>query len=136
MQKLFCVNYVRKTTSIEWWIWRCSIENNCFFYAINRERASSIPKLFWTIVNNISRLQVKCSHKLCRKKQVPSMGFSEIAEVSFLVGPEPLRKYSKQFKYVNACIGYLFRSNVIHSKCKNVIFEFELEPQIWFNTRT
>ena len=38
---------------------------------------------------------VKCSQILCRRTQVPSLGFADVAETAFLAGPEPLHKWSR-----------------------------------------
>lgn len=38
---------------------------------------------------------VKCSHILCRRTQVPSLAFADIAETAFLAGPEALHKWSR-----------------------------------------
>ncbi|CAL8115866.1 unnamed protein product [Orchesella dallaii] len=37
---------------------------------------------------------VKCAHDLCRRTQTPTLSFAEVAEVSFKVGPPPLRRFS------------------------------------------
>ncbi|CAG7785967.1 unnamed protein product [Allacma fusca] len=39
-------------------------------------------------------LLVKCAHELCRRTQVPTLNFAEVAETSFKVGPTSLRKFS------------------------------------------
>jgi len=44
---------------------------------------------------SISVLQVKCSHELCRKVQVPALDFSEVCETAFQTGPPNLQKYSR-----------------------------------------
>lgn len=43
---------------------------------------------------------VKCAHTLCRRTQTPSLGFAEVAETAFLVGPEPVQKYARLAKWV------------------------------------
>lgn len=43
----------------------------------------------------IQSLQVKCSHELCARAKVPSMGFAETAGTAFKYGPEKLRGMSK-----------------------------------------
>lgn len=43
---------------------------------------------------------VKCSHILCRRAQVPSLGFSDIAETAFLAGPEGLHKWSRFARFI------------------------------------
>ncbi|KAK9500796.1 hypothetical protein O3M35_001991 [Rhynocoris fuscipes] len=37
---------------------------------------------------------VKCSHILCRRMKVPSLGFADVAEVAFMAGPPGVRKFS------------------------------------------
>ncbi|XP_014243811.1 proton-coupled amino acid transporter-like protein pathetic isoform X2 [Cimex lectularius] len=37
---------------------------------------------------------IKCSHKLCRRMKVPSLGFADVAEVAFMAGPPAVRKFS------------------------------------------
>ncbi|KAL1117154.1 hypothetical protein AAG570_004481, partial [Ranatra chinensis] len=37
---------------------------------------------------------VKCSHILCRRMKVPSLGFADVAEVAFMAGPKSVRKFS------------------------------------------
>lgn len=37
---------------------------------------------------------VKCSHIICRRTQVPSLGFAELAEAAFLAGPSAVHKFS------------------------------------------
>lgn len=41
---------------------------------------------------------VKCAHILCRRTQTPSLGFAEVAEAAFIVGPEPVQKYARLAK--------------------------------------
>lgn len=43
---------------------------------------------------------VKCSHILCRRAQVPSLGFSDVAETAFLAGPEALHKWSRFARFI------------------------------------
>lgn len=43
---------------------------------------------------------VKCAHELCRRAQVPSLGFSQVTEKAFETGPPALRPYSKHAKLV------------------------------------
>ncbi|XP_014285817.1 proton-coupled amino acid transporter-like protein pathetic isoform X2 [Halyomorpha halys] len=37
---------------------------------------------------------VKCSHILCRRMKVPSLGFADVAEVAFMAGPKSVRQFS------------------------------------------
>ena len=39
-------------------------------------------------------LQVKCSHIICQRMQVPSLGFAELAEAAFIAGPPAVQKFS------------------------------------------
>ncbi|XP_050443668.1 proton-coupled amino acid transporter-like protein CG1139 isoform X3 [Adelges cooleyi] len=41
---------------------------------------------------------VKCSHKLCRRMQVPALGFADVAEVAFLAGPPAFQKFAGLFR--------------------------------------
>nr|XP_029715229.1 proton-coupled amino acid transporter-like protein pathetic isoform X2 [Aedes albopictus] len=43
---------------------------------------------------------VKCSHILCRRAQIPSLGFADVAETAFLAGPEGLKKYSRLARFI------------------------------------
>lgn len=43
---------------------------------------------------------VKCSHILCRRAQVPSLAFADIAETAFLAGPQPLHKWSRLARFI------------------------------------
>uniref|UniRef100_A0A8D8RQG6 Proton-coupled amino acid transporter 4 n=2 Tax=Cacopsylla melanoneura TaxID=428564 RepID=A0A8D8RQG6_9HEMI len=43
---------------------------------------------------------VKCAHELCRRAQVPALGFSQVTEKAFEFGPPALRPYSKHAKLV------------------------------------
>lgn len=41
---------------------------------------------------------MKCSHELCRRNQIPALGFSDVVEASFETGPMPIRKYARYTK--------------------------------------
>nr|XP_029715231.1 proton-coupled amino acid transporter-like protein pathetic isoform X1 [Aedes albopictus] len=43
---------------------------------------------------------VKCSHILCRRAQIPSLGFADVAETAFLAGPDGLKKYSRLARFI------------------------------------
>lgn len=43
---------------------------------------------------------VKCSQILCRRTQVPSLAFADIAETAFLAGPEALHKWSRFARFI------------------------------------
>lgn len=46
------------------------------------------------ICTHCMHMLVKCSHELCRRKQVPSLSFSEVCHSAFETGPAGLRKYA------------------------------------------
>ncbi|CAD7081916.1 unnamed protein product [Hermetia illucens] len=43
---------------------------------------------------------VKCAHILCRRRQIPALGFADVAETAFLDGPEALHKYSRMIRFI------------------------------------
>lgn len=43
---------------------------------------------------------VKCSHILCRRTQVPSLAFADVAETAFLAGPAGLHKWSRLARFI------------------------------------
>lgn len=43
---------------------------------------------------------VKCSHILCRRAQVPSLAFADVAETAFLAGPPALHKWSRFARFI------------------------------------
>lgn len=43
---------------------------------------------------------VKCSHILCRRAQVPSLAFADVAETAFLAGPPVLHQYSRLARFI------------------------------------
>lgn len=43
---------------------------------------------------------VKCSHILCRRAQVPSLAFADVAETAFLAGPTGLHKWSRLARFI------------------------------------
>lgn len=43
---------------------------------------------------------VKCSHILCRRAQIPSLGFADVAETAFLAGPDGIKKYSRLARFI------------------------------------
>ncbi|KAK6636476.1 hypothetical protein RUM43_010137 [Polyplax serrata] len=62
------------------------------------------------ICTHCMHMLVKCSHRLCKKRQVGSLGFPEVVETAFELGPEflqPLAKASKTFVNVFLCITQL-----------------------------
>lgn len=46
------------------------------------------------------QILVKCSHILCRRAQVPSLAFADIAETAFLAGPPALHKWSRLARFI------------------------------------
>lgn len=50
------------------------------------------------ICTHCMHMLVGCAHELCRRTQVPSLGFSEVCEAAFKTGPVPLQKYHKFVK--------------------------------------
>ncbi|XP_014300412.1 proton-coupled amino acid transporter-like protein pathetic isoform X1 [Microplitis demolitor] len=62
---------------------------------------------------------VKCAHTLCRRTQTPSLGFAEVAETAFLVGPEPVQKYARLAK---ATINSFLVIDLIGCCCVYIVF--------------
>ncbi|XP_033191566.1 proton-coupled amino acid transporter-like protein pathetic isoform X2 [Bombus vosnesenskii] len=62
---------------------------------------------------------VKCAHNLCRRTQTPSLGFAEVAEAAFLVGPEPVQKYARLAK---ATINSFLVIDLIGCCCVYIVF--------------
>ncbi|XP_043278035.1 proton-coupled amino acid transporter-like protein pathetic isoform X2 [Venturia canescens] len=62
---------------------------------------------------------VKCAHNLCRRTQTPSLGFADVAEAAFLVGPEPVQKYARLAK---ATINTFLVIDLIGCCCVYVVF--------------
>lgn len=56
--------------------------------------------LMGIICTHCMHMLVKCSHELCRKVQVPSLGFSEVCETAFQTGPPSLQKYSRAVRII------------------------------------
>lgn len=55
----------------------------------------TIGTLFMGVVcTHCMHMLVRCSHELCRRAQVPALSFSEVSDVAFQTGPEPLRKFA------------------------------------------
>ncbi|XP_026679253.1 proton-coupled amino acid transporter 1-like [Diaphorina citri] len=52
------------------------------------------------ICTHCMHILVKCAHELCRRSQVPALGFSAVTEKAFETGPPALRPYSKHAKLV------------------------------------
>lgn len=62
---------------------------------------------------------VKCSQLLCRRAQVPSLAFADIAETAFLSGPEPLHKWSRLARFI---INSFLIVDLIGCCCVYVVF--------------
>ncbi|XP_066602503.1 proton-coupled amino acid transporter-like protein pathetic isoform X2 [Prorops nasuta] len=62
---------------------------------------------------------VKCAHNLCRRTQTPSLGFADVAEAAFLVGPESVQKYARLAK---AVINSFLVIDLIGCCCVYIVF--------------
>ncbi|KAK7793292.1 hypothetical protein R5R35_004993 [Gryllus longicercus] len=54
--------------------------------------------LMGVICTHCMHMLVRCSHELCRRTKVPSLGFSEVVEASFATGPSFIERYSRPAK--------------------------------------
>ncbi|XP_044576947.1 proton-coupled amino acid transporter-like protein pathetic isoform X1 [Cotesia glomerata] len=70
---------------------------------------------------------VKCAHTLCRRTQTPSLGFAEVAETAFLVGPEPVQKYARLAK---ATINTFLVIDLLGCCCVYIVFVAENLEQV------
>ncbi|XP_034230033.1 proton-coupled amino acid transporter-like protein pathetic isoform X1 [Thrips palmi] len=50
------------------------------------------------ICTHCMHMLVKCAHELCRRSQMPALGFSEVVETAFATGPSVLRPFSHAAK--------------------------------------
>ncbi|KAF6200576.1 hypothetical protein GE061_005019 [Apolygus lucorum] len=62
---------------------------------------------------------VKCSHILCRRMKVPSLGFADVAEVAFLAGPHGIRKFAAVSR---AVINWFLIIDLLGCCCVYVVF--------------
>lgn len=62
---------------------------------------------------------VKCAHILCRRRQIPALGFADVAETAFLDGPEVLHKWSRLIRFV---INSFLVIDLIGCCCVYVVF--------------
>ncbi|CAB0003520.1 unnamed protein product [Nesidiocoris tenuis] len=62
---------------------------------------------------------VKCSHMLCRRMKVPSLGFADVAEVAFLAGPHGIRKFAP---IARAVINWFLIIDLLGCCCVYVVF--------------
>lgn len=67
--------------------------------------AGLIVGLFGTLImgaicTHCMHMLVKCSQQLCRKKRVSSLGFPEVVETAFELGPTSMQPFAKASKYV------------------------------------
>lgn len=51
--------------------------------------------LMGVICTHCMHMLISCSHELCRRVQRSSLEFSEVTELAFQFGPQPLQKYSQ-----------------------------------------
>ncbi|XP_025197685.1 proton-coupled amino acid transporter-like protein pathetic isoform X2 [Melanaphis sacchari] len=83
---------------------------------------------------------VKSSHKLCRRMQVPALGFADVAEVAFLAGPPAFHKFSGLFRglvntfltidLLGCCCVYIV---FVAKNIKQVMDEYVLELNVrWY----
>lgn len=70
---------------------------------------------------------VKCAHILCRRTQTPSLGFADVAEAAFLVGPEPVQKYARLAK---ATINSFLVIDLLGCCCVYIVFVAENLKQV------
>uniref|UniRef100_A0A1B6E7B9 Amino acid transporter transmembrane domain-containing protein n=3 Tax=Clastoptera arizonana TaxID=38151 RepID=A0A1B6E7B9_9HEMI len=79
------------------------------------------------------QIWVKCGHILCQRKKIPTVGFSKIAELAFLEGPESLKKYSSMasvtinIALLTEMLGCCCAYNVFVAKSLKQVFEFYYE---------
>lgn len=64
-------------------------------------------------------LIVKCSHIICRRARIPSLGFADVAEMAFLAGPEGVRKYSRLSRFL---INTFLVTDLLGCCCVYVVF--------------
>nr|CAD7258642.1 unnamed protein product [Timema shepardi] len=62
---------------------------------------------------------VKCAHILCRRTQVPSLGFAEIAEAAFLAGPPAVQRLSG---VASATINWFLGIDLLGCCCVYIVF--------------
>ncbi|XP_021190190.1 proton-coupled amino acid transporter-like protein pathetic [Helicoverpa armigera] len=56
--------------------------------------------LMGTICTHCMHMLIKCAHELCIRSQKPALGFSEVVEDSFALGPISVRPYAKTMKNI------------------------------------
>jgi len=79
----------------------------------------------------INCFKVGCAHELCRRMQVPSLGFSEVCEAAFKTGPVQTQKYHKFVKYdLVTLTDFLF--NLLYFYFRNLINVFLCITQLGF----
>lgn len=54
--------------------------------------------LIGAICTHCMHMLVHCAHELCRRNKTPSLGFSQVAELSFQSGPACLQKHAKKIR--------------------------------------
>ncbi|KAG5317011.1 S36A4 protein, partial [Acromyrmex heyeri] len=77
---------------------------------------------------------VKSAHVLCRRLQTPSLGFADVAEAAFLVGPEPVQKYARLAK---ATINSFLVIDLVGCCCVYIVFiSTNLKEVVDYHTET
>lgn len=62
---------------------------------------------------------VKCAHILCRRRQIPSLGFADVAEMAFLDGPQKLHKYSRLIRFI---VNVFLVTDLLGCCCVYIVF--------------
>lgn len=70
---------------------------------------------------------VKCAHILCRRAQIPSLGFADVAETAFLAGPPALHRYSRLARFL---INFFLVVDLLGCCCVYVVFIADTAKQI------
>ncbi|XP_067003584.2 proton-coupled amino acid transporter-like protein pathetic [Anabrus simplex] len=70
---------------------------------------------------------VKCAHILCRRTQVPSLGFADVAEAAFVSGPPAVQKWSG---VASGCINLFLVVDLIGCCCVYIVFVAENIKQV------
>lgn len=62
---------------------------------------------------------VKSAHELCRRTRVPSLGFAEVAETAFLIGPPSLKQWAK---FAKAMVNMFLVLDLLGCCCVYIVF--------------
>nr|CAD7202516.1 unnamed protein product [Timema douglasi] len=73
---------------------------------------------------------VKCAHILCRRTQVPSLGFAEIAEAAFLAGPPAVQRLSG---VASATINWFLGIDLLGCCCVYIVFVAKNLKQLYLD---